>query len=396
MRIILIADTFPPLRNSGALQLRDLALEFVRLGHSLTVLLPSSNQEDSWLLENLKGVRIIRLKTPFKRDVGFVRRAIFELLMPFAMLRQFRKTTFFDEYWDGVVWYSPSIFFGPLVSCLKKKNNCKSYLIIRDIFPDWAVDLGLMRRRSLPHLFFNAIAIYQYSVADIIGVQAVSNKTYFDRWDRKSGRKLEVLQNWLGPPGKARCSINISDTTLAGRKIFLYLGNMGVAQGIDIILDLADKMTGQKEIGFLFVGRGSEASRLNSKACQRQLENILFYDEIHPDEIFDLSFQCIAGLVSLDSRHKSHNIPGKFLTYMQCGLPVLAILNSGNDLAKIIRNKKLGQVCESYQIDDLVKLTEKLLAQIKTDGDLSNRCRSLSYRDFNVEKAATKIIKALS
>jgi len=93
------------------------------------------------------------------------------------------------------------------------------------------------------------------------------------------------------------------------------------------------------------------STRLKTSVIDRKLDNVLFYDEIHPDEIPDLYAQCSAGIVSLDSRHKSHNIPGKFLTYMQCGLPVLANVNLGNDLAEIIRDAKVGQVCENNTIE---------------------------------------------
>lgn len=79
--------------------------------------------------------------------------------------------------------------------------------------------------------------------------------------------------------------------------------------------------------------------------------------------------QCAVGIVALDPRHKSHNIPGKFLTYMQSGLPVLANINAGNDLAALIRHESVGQVCESNQVDKLVRLNEALLLHIDTDAD---------------------------
>ena len=113
--------------------------------------------------------------------------------------------------------------------------------------------------------------------------------------------------------------------------MFVYAGNMGIAQGMDVLLDLAEKLRSRKDVGFLFVGRGSDAARLQSIAAQKQLDNVVFFDEIDPDGIPDLYAQCHAGIVALDSRHKSHNIPGKFLTYMQNGMPVLACVNSGND-----------------------------------------------------------------
>ena len=120
-------------------------------------------------MEAFDGARVIRLKAPKTKDIGYVRRTIGEFLMPFAMLRNLRHSPLAGEKWDGVVWYAPTIFLGPIASALKKASGCRGYLIIRDIFPEWAVDMGLMGR-GLPYRFFDAVARYPYSVADVIGV----------------------------------------------------------------------------------------------------------------------------------------------------------------------------------------------------------------------------------
>jgi glycosyltransferase involved in cell wall biosynthesis len=395
MRIALIADTFPPLRSSGAVQLRDLSREIARQGHSLCVMLPSHDQREPWLLEEVDGVQVLRLKAPRTKDIGHIRRTMAELVMPFAMQWQLKKSPLANEKWDGVVWYSPSIFHGPLVNKLKKSSFCKSYLIIRDIFPEWAVDMGLMGR-GLSYQFFNAVARYQYSIADRIGVQTPGNKRYFSSWFEKPGRQLEVLKNWLDKPAKAQCSIRIKDTVLAGRKVLVYAGNMGVAQGMDILLELAEKLQSRTDVGFLFVGRGSDAVRLRFVAQSKQLDNTIFFDEIDPDEIPDLYAQCDIGIVALDPRHKSHNIPGKFLTYMQSGLPVLANINAGNDLAQIIRDQVVGQVCETNRVSELLVMAERLLDQIQMDSSLSDRCTALFEREFAVENTVKQIVAALS
>lgn len=183
---------------------------------------------------------------------------------------------------------------------------------------------------------------------------------------------------------------------LAYRIAFVYAGNMGVAKGMEILLDLADKLSGRKDVGFLFVGRGSDAARLKETSQSRQLNNVVFLDKIGPDEISDLYSQCAAGIVALDPRHKSHNIPGKFLTYMQSGLPVLANINAGNDLCQLIRDERVGQVCESNQVDALLQIAEKLLELIEADPDLSGRCCRLFEREFVVEYAVKQIVCALS
>jgi glycosyltransferase involved in cell wall biosynthesis len=395
MRIALIADTFPPLRTSGAVQIRDLSREFVRQGHSLTVLLPTADMSTPWSLENFEGVCVLRLRAPKTKDINYLRRTINELLMPFTMIRNLQKSPLAKMCWDGVVWYSPSIFLGPVSNALKKDSGCKGYLIIRDIFPEWAADMGLMGR-GLPFKFFKAIANYQYSVADVIGVQTPGNVAYFESWIQHAGRRLEVLQNWLTVSPISDCSIEIAKTPLAGRKIFVYAGNMGVAQGMGILLDLAEKLVHRIDVGFLFVGRGSDIKKLAADVVARDLNNVLFKDEIHPDEIPGLYAQCHVGLVTLDSRHKSHNIPGKFLSYMQSGLPVLANINAGNDLVQIIKYERVGQVCDNNRLEKLLELTEYLLGQIENDTDLYDRCKRLFNREFRVERTVKQIVEALT
>ena len=394
MRIALIGDVFPPLRSSGAVQLRDLCLEFARQGHEISMMVASPELEESFRIENWKGVQVVRLKTPKTKDTNYIRRTIGELLMPFFMLWHLRFSKLCNQKWDGIVWYSPTIFLGLLVYMLKKNSNCKSYLIIRDIFPEWAVDMGLMGR-GLPYFFFKGIANFQYSVADVIGIQTPGNRVYFENWENNPRKNLEVLNNWLAETPTQQCSITVSDTQLAGRKIFVYAGNMGIAQGMDILLELADQLQSRQDIGFLFVGRGSEVQKLRKETQKRKLENMLFFDEIDPDEISSLYDQCHVGLISLDSRHKSHNIPGKFLSYMQSGLPVLASVNDGNDLVSLIESEKIGQVSTNYSASNLKKNAEKLIEDMDRDPHYKVRCNNIYKRLYSPDAAVQQIISAL-
>jgi len=394
MRIALVSDVFPPLRSSGAVQLRDLSLEMVRQGHEVTVLVATPELDQDWRVEELGGVRILRLRCPRTKDVGYLRRTLGEALMPFAMLRNYRRSPLADERWDGVVWYSPTIFLGPVARRLKRASGCRGYLIVRDIFPEWAVDMGLMGT-GLPYRLFKAVARYQYATADVIGVQTDGNLEYFREWASRPRRRIEVLHNWLAEAPDRGCSICVRDTLLAGRKILVYAGNMGVAQGMMQLLDVAESLQGRRDLGFLFVGRGGEAQRLRREATTRRLDNVAFFDEIDPDEIPGLYAQCRVGLVALDPRHKTHNIPGKFLSYMQCGLPVLAAVNPGNDLVRLVQHERVGRVCTDASVESLEAAVSAVLSDVTGDPELPRRCRDLAARMFSPATAVRQITEAL-
>jgi glycosyltransferase involved in cell wall biosynthesis len=295
-----------------------------------------------------------------------------------------------------VVWYSPTIFLGPFISYLKKQNARLSYLILRDIFPAWAVDLGLMRK-GLAYYFFRTFERFQYSVADCIGVQAIGNLNYFKKWPGFVNKKIEVLNNWLSPKVLSHCGVDISTLPIANRKIFVYAGNMGIAQGMGDLLILAETLLTRNDIGFLFIGRGSDVELLRLDAKNRGLVNVVFSDEIDAEEIPGLYAQCHVGLIALDARHKTHNIPGKFLSYLQSGLPVLAIINHGNDLQLIIETYKVGRVTTDRSRENLQLMVNSLIDEMALqDSEINSRCKNLAAKLFSSRAAAEQIVRSLN
>ena len=393
MRIALVADVFPPLRSSGAVQLRDLATEFVRQGYKVTVMVATPGLDVISKVDILDGVEVLRLRTLPTRDRGYIWRTLAEFLMPFWMLKGLKQSSLSQRLFDAVVWYSPTIFLGPFVKMLKRRSQCSTYLIIRDIFPEWAWDMGLIRNKFL-YCGFKMVANYGYAQADVVGIQTRGNRIYFDCWQKRypNGR-VEVLHNWLSKAANIGSSIQISQTKLSGRRIFVYAGNMGVAQNTELFLKLAERLKDRQEFGFLFVGRGSESTILSNK--YGALDNVLFFDEIDSAEIPGLYEQCHVGLVALDARHKSHNIPGKFLSYMHAGLPVLACVNAGNDLVRLIEEWQVGTVVDEEQLELLQAAELKVILASENDLAISIRCRELAHEMFAAESAVNQIVKAL-
>ena len=395
MKIALISAHYPPQKTSCAVQMRDLARELLKMGHDPIVIVPVEKINNSTYVEKIDNIQILRIPTFKINNIGNIRRAINEILLPFIMILELKKYLSLIKSLDAVVWYSPTIFFGPLIKFIKKSSNCKSYLILRDIFPEWALDLGILKK-NLIYYFLKFVANYQYSLADTIGVQTYSNLKYFNNLTIQEKDKIEVLNNWLSPSINKKSSICINNTKLRNKKILVYIGNMGVAQGAKIFIELADSLKKKKNIGFVFVGRGSKLGELKIYATSKNLDNVLFFDEIDPDEIYDFLKMCHIGLIALDPRHKSHNIPGKFLAYIRSGLPILARINSGTDLQKVIEKENLGLVSNSNDVSKIKILTENLLKNQKNLELISERCYLINNKMFTSKSAADQIISSLS
>jgi len=392
MRLLLVADTYPPARISGALQMHDLARALIRLGHQPTVLVPASRDAGTVLPDILDGVEILRVAAPPTKDVPYVRRTFAEWWLPRALLRGLRRSPLRKVKWDGVVWYSPTIFFGPLIRILKREHRCRAYLIVRDLFPDWAADAGVMQRSGLVYKLLKRVERSQYRQADVIGVQTPSNIALVVR-DSPVNARLEVLHNWLSPPGGRAPPIQPS-VKLAGRRLFVYAGNMGVAQDLDAFVDLAKRFRDVPDVGFLFIGRGSEAQRFCGLALT--MPNLDVRQEVPPEVLAAVLQACEVGIVALHPEHRTHNIPGKLLTYLHAGLPVLARVNAGNDLAALMNREGIGRVVEGHDPERLFQCANDLVRDIQMRNEMGRRGRLLAKQLFAPEAAAMQIVRALA
>jgi glycosyltransferase involved in cell wall biosynthesis len=355
----MVTDAYPPLRTSCAVQMYDLGQAFIEEGHQVTIITPSTDLQEKIRIQMKDGVRLVQVRALMTKDVNYVYRTLAEFINPFLIWHKLKKSPeFLNTKYDGIIWYSPTIFWGPLIKGLKQRFHLKAYLILRDIFPDWALDLGIIKK-GIIYRFLKVVEKFQYKQADTIGVQSPNNLNYFKRSYPNHLDKVETLWNWIGPKEKYIHGLNLNSNNLKGRFIYTYIGNMGVAQNMDLIIDLAErfqKLTELSEaVGFLLVGRGSEVKRLKILIEIKQLKNIALLDEVSMESIPSLLQMCDVGMISLDPRLCSHNIPGKFLSYVREGIPVLAAVNAGNDLIDLIDEYGVGEVIVGNNIDEYEK-----------------------------------------
>ena len=395
MHILIVTDAYFPSRTSVAVLLYELAQTFIEDDIKVSIIVPDSGQSQSFTFKMEEGCQIISVKALQAKDVNYIQRTLCEFINPWLVWFRLKQSSqFMNLSIDGMIWYSPTIFWGPLIKRLKRHFHCRSYLILRDIFPDWALHLGMLKRGAA-FAFFKAAELYQYRQANAIGIQSPNNLKYFQQQHPTCKAKLEVLWNWAIPLdsiSKHPSSITIKETALAGRIIFVYAGNIGVAQGAQTLLNLINRLKDNLDIGFLIVCRGSEAGVIRNFVQQKQLDNTVVSDEIPHFEIPSLFEQCDVGMMFLDRRHKTHNIPGKFVTYLQSGLPVLAVVNPGNDLMKLIPSKQIGEV---YDGDDLEVLTQKTLTlakEVRNDDQINQRCKSLANTQFASKTISHQIL----
>jgi glycosyltransferase involved in cell wall biosynthesis len=394
MRILLLVDCYLPNTKSSATQMHDLAIEFRRRNHEVMVLTPSDRISTDLEIATEEGLQAIRVRTRKIKGASNVFRATEEMRLSSLTWRRARRFLRTRPA-DLIVFYSPTIFWGALVKRLKSLWGCPAYLILRDIFPAWAVDAGVLRK-GLVYRFFRRREIQQYEVADHIAVQSPANLSYFSKEFASRRYPVDVLYNWATLHEEDLPASNYrKQLGLCGKVVFLYGGNMGVANDVDNIVRLAARLSREEHIRFLLVGDGSEAGRLKTSVAENGLQNVQLLPAVSHREYLAMLAEFDVGLLSLDRRLKTHNVPGKLLGYMYWSKPTLASINPGNDLFEILEKNHAG-LCVLNGDDETLALAALRLAN---DADLrasiGGNARRLLERDFSVEHAVTQIFDHL-
>ena len=393
MRIALIIDDYlPESQKSGAQLMHDLACCLVSKGHNVSVITPTSSLKQRYTTEYLDSVTIYRFRSGPIKNINKIIRAVNETLLSLRAIRNL-KQVLQDCPHDLIVYYSPSIFWGGLVWYLKRIWKCRSYLVLRDIFPQWAVDSGLIFRRSPIYCYFKLFEHISYRVADRIGVQTPGNLNYFQKYSNETREKLEVLYNWAKERNKEYLSgLWREKLGLQGKVIFFFGGNFGHAQDMMNIIRLAANLKNRSEAHFLLVGKGDEVFLIENEIKAQGLTNLTFYPSVPAETYFQMLSETDIGLFSLHREHNTQNVPGKLLGYMDYGLPILGSINPGNDVQTIIQGHEAGLVTVNGDDIGFTKNALKLLDDEQYRKRLGGNGKRMLREVFSVERTAEQII----
>lgn len=397
MKLALIIDDYLP--NStrvGAKMFHELAVELVNHGHQVTVITPDTTISDRLVCDELDGVNIWRFKSGQIKDVNKILRAVNETLLSFrawlAIKDKVQPSTF-----DGIIYYSPSIFWGRLVHHLKKRCSCKAYLVLRDLFPQWVIDAGLLRAGTLFERYFRVFERYSYEQADSIGLMSEKNLQVFK--EQHGHYPGEVLRNWASISAVGQDDDNYVSIReklgLQDKVIYFYGGNIGHAQDMANLMRLARNMQHQDCAHFLFIGQGDEVELINKLAKEWNLSNFSYLPSVNQSEFKCILNEIDVGLFSLSAQHTAHNFPGKLLGYMVHSVPVLGSVNRGNDLLDIINVHNAGFIHVNGEDDALLQSAEKLCLEKELRQSLGRNALELLKQQFSVCAAAQTIEKQL-
>ena len=290
-----------------------------------------------------------------------------------------------------ILYATPPITFSRVVAYIKKRDQAISYLLLKDIWPQGIVDLGVISKKGLIYRYFRKKEEDMYKVSDYIGCMSLANVRYIlEENSFLKADKVEVCPNSIEPVLLQEISeLDINQMKQKyeipqNKTIFLYGGNLGRPQGLDFLLQIIEKCE-DNEAFFLIVGDGTEYERIDNYLKSIKSENARLIKYLPKTEFEKLVQISDVGLVFLDRRFTVPNIPSRILSYMQAGIPILAATDSATDLREIIENNEMGYWCENGDLQMFFS-DMKMLKEIKKRKKMGENGRKCLEEKYSVAK----------
>ncbi len=372
MKVLFISISSLPHMSEHSISL-DLIHEFQRNGHEMYVVSALERREnrDTYLAEEA-GVSVLRVKIGNNKKASIIEKGITTVMMPRFYISAIKKY-FGDVKFDMVMYPTPPVTQVKTVKYIKKRDGAKSYLLLKDIFPQNAVDIGMMTKggvKGILYKFFRKQEKQLYNVSDRIGCMSPANVEYLLKHNPYvPADKVEVCPNSIEV-----FDMSVSDTEREeirakydiplDKKVFVYGGNLGRPQGIPFLIECLKAEKDNDKAYFLIVGDGTEYGKLEAFINSENPSNVKLMKRLPKEDYDKMVAACDVGMIFLDHRFTIPNFPSRVLGYMQAGLPVLAATDPNTDVGTVIENGGFGWWCES---NDAAAFSAKVDAALTAD-----------------------------
>lgn len=378
----------------------DLLREFIKNGHEVYCISPSECRTKVATHFEENG-HLLKLKIGNIQKTNIIEKGISTLLIE-PLFKKAIKKYFSDVKFDLILFSTPPITFANVVKYIKRRDGAKAYLMLKDIFPQNAVDLGMIHKSGITgvlYKYFRKKEKKLYSLADRIGCMSQANVEYLLRHNIEIPKeKVEICPN----------SIEVQDVSLSpqeridmrekyglpqDKKIFVYGGNLGKPQDVPFIVDCLKECSKFENAYFVIAGSGTDRYWLENYASEDTPHHVKLFEHLSKNEFDKMIACCDVGLVFLDHRFTIPNFPSRLLSYMQAGLPVLACTDPNTDVGKVIVDGKFGWWCESNDEKEL----SNIIAQINEKNLFECKAHSRRYLldTYSVQKVYAQCFDSL-
>ena len=379
----------------------DLLREFIKNGDDVFILSPTTKPEQDTLIHE-EHCTIVRVMTGRITKTNIIEKGINTILIEYRLIKAIKKHLGTVKF-DLVLYPTPPITFAGVVEYIKKRDGAKTYLLLKDIFPQNAVDIGMLSKNGLKGLIYRYFRKKEkklYALSDQIGCMSKANCEYVIRHNPwVDCKKVDVCPNSVEPRDMSvtqeqRTEIRNKYGIPLDKKVFVYGGNLGKPQGIPHIIDCLRSQSKNDSVFFLIVGGGTEYGKLEAFVNNEQPSNVKLLKRLPKEDYDRMVAACDVGMIFLDHRFTIPNFPSRLLSYMQAKLPVLACTDKNTDIGKVITDGGFGWWCESNEVENFAKAVKN--ACCLNGDEMGQQAWLYLNENFTASKAKDKILESIS
>ena len=366
----------------------DLIQELKNFGNKITVVSIDSSLKPFQIKKvRQKNIDLIYIGSFQLYNVNILRKGLVILSLPFFMKRAIKKIDI--SKYDVILYETPPITWAGIVKEVKNKNKIKSFLMLKDIFPQNAVDIGLMKKNNFIFKYFKRKEKLLYEVSDYIGCMSKGNMKYILENNPKILKeKICYFPNTKKDTGNG--NINLKKEKLQ----FIYGGNMGLPQGVLNIAPAISYFKNNEDIEFIFIGKGTEWNKINEYF--KKQKNVKVLESLPREEYEKLLSSCDVGFIFLDSRFTIPNYPSRTLAYLEKGIPIIAATDKNTDIKDLILDNGVGLWSCSDDINSLIENIRIMKENKEKRQEFSKNARELFLKEFQVEKSVELLHKYIN
>ncbi len=374
----------------------DLMREFINRGNDVYIASPTERRfgKSTHLIEQ-PHCRILKIKTLNIQKTNVVEKGIGTLLLE----SQFDKAI--RQYWGNirfelVLYATPPITFNKVIERVKKRCGCRSYLMLKDIFPQNAVDLGMMKEGGFLYKMFRKKEERLYEISDRIGCMSPANMEYVVKYNPNiESSKVELCPNAIEvmdipkPTQDERLALLNKLNIPADKTLFIYGGNLGKPQGLDFLLRVIEANELRDSSYIVVVGSGTEYPRISQWFTAHQPQNAKLMAGLLKEEYDKLVRCCHVGLIFLDPRFTIPNFPSRLLSYLENSMPVLFATDPNTDMGRIAEANGFGLWALSGELERFMANMDRLTVDVLHN--MGAKGRQFLLDNYTVAEVANKI-----
>ena len=377
----------------------DLMRKFRDEGHEVYIVFPRERKNGlSTELRVQDGVHLLGVKTLNVTKTNVIEKGIGQVFIEFIYMRAIKKY-FKDVNFDLILYSTPPITFPKVIEYAKKSNpSAKTYLLLKDIFPQNAVDMGMLSKTGLKGILYNFFRTKEkklYALTDYIGCMSPANVRYvLEHNPEISADKVEVSPNSLELVEAEKLvdkSVLVKYNIPTDKPIFIYGGNLGVPQGIPFLIQCLEANADREDCHFVIVGSGTYYQKLADWYQTRKPKAVTVMKGLSKKDYDRLVQACQVGLIFLDYRFTIPNFPSRLLSYLEYRMPVISCTDINSDTGYIAEENGFGFYSPSNDVAAFTKTVEKMLASDMTA--MGEKGYQFLKENYLVENTYNQIIK---